>query len=283
MRGQSGIGTIIVFIAMILAAVVVAVVILQITDSLRGQAMLTQRQAQETMSARFVIERVEGIAYRDVNSGDYKLYYLILRVKTGVGTESLDLKRAALTYSSPGYTIPGAQYVPITQVLNGGDRYGSLGNIELIKNATDLPNADTNKIASVQGACTGELYDLMSALGTYNYQTLIPYTAPVQQNYISKVFNNNPIPGMPVTYADVAANRDPTKFTVIWENCDNKDDIYTLSDGQTAYVIYPLPEPVPSSTYITIDLYVADGWSNPMKIRVPAGLDRGYVLIYPSS
>ena len=64
MRGQSGIGTIIVFIAMILAAVVVAVVILQITDSLRGQAMLTQRQAQDTMSARFVIERVEGIAYK---------------------------------------------------------------------------------------------------------------------------------------------------------------------------------------------------------------------------
>jgi len=277
MRGQSGIGTIIVFIAMILAAVIVAVVILQITDSLRGQAMLTQRQAQDTMSARFVIERVEGIAYRDANSGDYKLYYLILRVKTGVGTESLDLKRAALTYSAPGYTIPGAQYVPINQVLNGGDKY-PLGNIALIQNATDLPNADTNKIASVQGACTGELYDLMSALGTYNYQTMIPYIAPVRQDYIRTVFSS----GASVTHTAVAANSDPTKFTVVWENCDDKDDIYTLSDGQTAYVIYPLPEPVPSSTYITIDLYVSDGWSNPMKIRVPENMDKGFVLIYPA-
>ncbi len=279
MRGQSGIGTIIVFIAMILAAVVVAVVILQITDSLRSQAMLTQRQAQDTMSARFVIERVEGIAYKDANTGDYKLYYLILRVKPGVGTESLDFKRAALTYSSPGYTIPGAQYVPITQVLNGGDRYGALGNIELIKNASDLPHADENKIKSVQGACSGELYDIMAAVGTYNYRLLIPYIAPVLQSYINDVFVNS----KSVNYSDVAANRDPTKFTVVWENCDNKDDVYTLSDGQTAYVIYPLPEPVPSSTYITIDLYVSDGWSNPMKIRVPAGLDKGYVLIYPSS
>lgn len=277
MRGQSGIGTIIVFIAMILAAVVVAVVILQITDSLRGQAMLTERQARDTMSARFVIERVEGIAY-DANTGDYKLYYLILRVKTGVGTESLDFKKAALTYSAPGYTIPGAQYLPITKHIHGDPEAGLLGAKQIMLDATDL-SADGTKLDSIhQGACTAEMYDVMTALGKFDLQTITPYIGPIQQAFIL-----NHSPETPVTRADVAANRDPTKFTVVWENCDGKDDIYTLSDGQTAYVIYPLPEPVPSSTYITIDLYVADGWSNPMKIRVPAGLDKGYVLIYPTS
>lgn len=277
MRGQSGIGTIIVFIAMILAAVVVAVVILQITDSLRGQAMLTERQARDTMSARFVIERVEGIAYKDANTEDYKLYYLILRVKTGVGTESLDFKKAALTYSAPGYTIPGAQYLPITKHIQGDAEAGLLGAKQIMLDATDL-SADSAKLDSIQGACTAEMYDVMTALGKFDLQTITPYIGPIQQTFIL-----NHSPGTPVTRADVAANRDPTKFTVVWENCDGKDDIYTLSDGQTAYVIYPLPEPVPSSTYITIDLYVADGWSNPMKIRVPAGLDKGYVLIYPTS
>lgn len=268
MRGQSGIGTIIVFIAMILAAVVVAVVILQITDSLRSQAMLTERQARDTMSARFVIERVEGLAYKDANTGDYKLYYLILRVKTGIGTESLDLKRAVLTYSAPGYTIPGAQYEPLPNILSPTQ------NLPMISNAQTagyLPDANIELLNSIDGACTAELYNVMKGIGTYNYTTVIPYISPLAQ------YPSDPSP------ENVIANRDPTKFTVVWENCDGKDDIYTLADGQTAYVIYPLPEPIPSSTYITIDLYVADGWSNPMKIRVPAGLDKGYVLIYPTS
>ncbi len=280
MRGQSGIGTIIVFIAMILAAVVVAVVILQITDSLRGQAMLTERQAKDTMASRFVIERIDGIAYKDANTGDYKLYYLILRVKTGIGAESLDFKNAVLTYSTPDITIPGAKYVPETEVLKGGPSYGTLGNQTLITYASDL-NPDMNKIQSISGACTATMYNLMTALGVYNYQKIVPYIAPVRQDYIQSVYGASGT--VKPTYADVAANRDPTKFTVVWEDCDQKDDIYTLSDGQTAYVIYALPKPVPSSTYITIDLYLSNGWSNPMKIRVPAGLDRGYVIIYPTS
>jgi len=267
MRGQSGIGTIIVLIAIVLAAVVVAVVILQVTDSLRGQAMLTERQARDTMSARFVIERIEGLAYKG-EGGDYKLYYLILRVKTGVGTESLDLKRAVLSYSSPGYTMPGARYEPLSKILGPAEH-----NIKVIRDAKNkkyLPEANIDALGSIKSACDAELYNIMKGLGVYRYTLVVPYISPL------KGAPEDPSP------SSVVASRDPARFTVVWENCDQKDDIYALSDGQTAYVIYPLPEPVPSSTYITVDLYVTDGWSNPMRIRVPAGLDRGHVLIYPS-
>ena len=60
MRGQSGVGTIIVFIATILVGVIAAIVFLQITNSLRSQALLTQRQAEETMSSHYIIDNVEA-------------------------------------------------------------------------------------------------------------------------------------------------------------------------------------------------------------------------------
>ncbi|GEM_PF-3174558 len=269
MRGQSGIGTIIVFIAMILAAVVVAIVILQITDSLRGQAMLTNRQAQQTMSARYDIIGVSAVAYKDANTGDYKVYYLILRVRPGLGARSLDLKKTYLTYNGPQVTIPGVKYEPITEVLKNNATY--------IAAAADLGNTDVNDILSkITGACSASMYNIMTALGTYNYITVVPYIAPARKSDVAYA------PGT-VTAATVVANRDPAHFTAIWEECAGKDDLGSVSDGQTVYIIYPLPKPVGSSTYITISLETADGWSAPMTLRIPAGLDQGYVTIYPAT
>ncbi len=269
MRGQSGIGTIIVFIAMILAAVVVAIVILQITDSLRGQAMLTNRQAQQSMSSRYDIIGVSAIAYKDANTGDYKVYYLILRVRPGLGAQSLDLKKTYLTYNGPNVTIPGVKYEQITNVLKNNATY--------IAASADLGNTDVNKIlSSVTGACSATMYNIMTALDTYNYITIVPYIAPAKKSDIAYA------PGT-VTAATVVANRDPSHFTVVWEECANKDDLSSVSDGQTVYIIYPLPKPIGSSTYVTITLETADGWSAPMTIRIPAGLDRGYISIYPAT
>ena len=185
------------------------------SETVKKIATSAEENMKTTMSERFDIERVEGIAENNM------LKYLLIRVKPGVGAKYLDLRKARLTVDVGNLKEP-ATYVP------------AMGKTS---------------------ACDAEVFKLMKEIGTYDWTTFVKA---------------------------VTKNLDPTKFTVVWDNCDDKDDIYTLSDGQTAYVIYPLPEPVPSSTYITIDLYVSDGWSNPMKIRVPENMDKGFVLIYPA-
>ena len=251
------VGTIIVFIAGILVAVIAAIVFLQIANSLRGQAMLTQRQAEESLSNRFVIDRVEGISYRD-SDGVYKVFYLIMRVKVGIGAESLSLDKAVITYSDPQVTIPAAVYKPLYEVI--ADNNASIQR-DFNKSYEDFGN--------LYDACTAELYDVMSVLGAFSYQKVIPYIAPAKKDINLQLPPN--------------AFSDPSHFTVVWEDCDEKHDVHTLYDGQTAYVIYPLPHGVRARDYVTIDLHLTEGWPAPMKLRIPAGLDRGYVLIYPSA
>ncbi len=255
MRGQSGVGTIIIFIAAILVGVIAAIVFLQVTNALKSQAVLTHRQAEETMSARYQIDKVEGIALKDPD-GVYRLHYIVLRVKVGIGAETLSWDKTLLTYSDGEATIPGAKYKPVYETILENNAYI----------ATET-NKDVNTVVSwaytLTDACNAEMYDIMTFLGSYSYADIVRLVAP--------------------TKGGDPANPDFSRYTVVWEDCDNKNDVYSLYDGQTAYVIYPLPRGLDSREYFTVDLHVSEGWTNPMRLRVPAGLDRKYVVIYPAT
>ncbi len=254
MRGQSGVGTIIVFIATILVGVIAAIVFLQVTNSLKSQALLTQRQAEETMSSHYIIDKVEGISFRDPD-GIYRLHYLILRVKVGYGAETLSWKKTLLTFSGGNVTIPGAKYKPVYETVR--ENIASIA-AEVNKTVNDINSWSE----SLTDACAAEMYNIMTFLGTYNYANITRLVSPTEDGNVY--------------------NPDPSRFTVVWEDCDDKHDIFSLYDGQTAYIIYPLPVPLSSRDYFKIDLHTSEGWSSAMTLRVPAGLDRGYVIIYPT-
>jgi len=268
-RGQTGIGTIIVLIALILAAVVVAIVLLQITDSLRGQALLANRQAQQKMASNLQILGVQGVVYKENNTGDYAVYYLLIHVSPAVGAQDIDLKKVILSYTSDNVAIPGVQFDKITDVLNT--------NATFISYATDVFGSDAgNKAAKltqdVTGACSATAYRIMTDLGTYNWLDVAPFVGPIH-NYD---LNNMP---NPVTLQYMIDHRDPSRFTVIWEYCNGKDDVSTLSDGQTAYIIYALPVPAQSSDHIHIEVHVTGGWSAPMDLVIPPLSQAGLVKI----
>ena len=269
MRGQTGIGTIIILIAIILAAVVVAIVLLQITDSLRGQALLANRQAQQRMSSNIQILDVQAVVYKEGNTGDYAAYYLLFHVAPAVGAQDIDLKKVILSYSSNDVAIPGVTFVKLTDVLNT--------NAALIQYATstfgsDAPTKAANLTANVTGACSATAYNIMTNLGTYNWLEVAPFIAPVHN------IDYNSIPN-PVTLDYMINHRDPSRFTALWEYCNNKDDIGTLSDGQTAYILYPLPTPAHSSDHIHVELHVTDGWSAPMDLVIPPLSQAGLVKV----
>ncbi len=269
MRGQTGIGTIIILIAIILAAVVVAIVLLQITDSLRGQALLANRQAQQRMASNIQILDVQAVVYKDGNSGNYAAYYLLFHVSPAVGAQDIDLKKVILSYSSDNVAIPGVTFTPITDIINT--------NAALIQYATgvfgsDAPTKAANLTANVKGACSATAYTIMTSLGTYNWLEVAPFISPVHN------IDYNSVPN-PVTLDYMINHRDPSRFTAIWEYCNGKDDVSTLSDGQTAYILYALPVPAHSSDHVHVELHVTDGWSAPMDLVIPPLSQAGLVKV----
>ncbi|WP_406669873.1 archaellin/type IV pilin N-terminal domain-containing protein [Methanolobus sp. ZRKC4] len=102
---QVGIGTLIIFIAMVLIAAVAASVLIQTSGVLQQQAQSTGRQATQEVSSNLVIKSIEGVRAKNsstVMSSDISL----LKVKVGlnVGSSPVDLNQLIITLSDGSNT-----------------------------------------------------------------------------------------------------------------------------------------------------------------------------------
>lgn len=93
-RGDIGVGTLIIFIAMVLVAAVAATVLIYTTGSLQQKATKTSKEATAQISSNIVVEQVLGDRGMSVNQtiGD-----LLIRLKPDVGTTSIDLRQVIVT------------------------------------------------------------------------------------------------------------------------------------------------------------------------------------------
>jgi len=87
-RGQVGIGTLIVFIAMVLVAAIAAGVLINTAGLLQSQAEATGEESAEQVTDRVVVQSVSG----DVDSGNSELdgINVVVRRSPGAGDISLD-------------------------------------------------------------------------------------------------------------------------------------------------------------------------------------------------
>lgn len=110
-RGDIGVGTLIIFIAMVLVAAVAATVLIYTTGALQQKATKTSKEATQQISSNIVVEQVLGDRGETSNQS---INDLLIRLKPDVGTTSIDLrqvivtimdstKRYDLNYSSEGY------------------------------------------------------------------------------------------------------------------------------------------------------------------------------------
>ncbi len=94
-RGDIGVGTLIIFIAMVLVAAVAATVLIYTTGALQQKASKTSKEATQQISTNIIVEQVLGnrssSASATLNQG------LIIRVKPDVGTTSIDLRQMIIT------------------------------------------------------------------------------------------------------------------------------------------------------------------------------------------
>ncbi len=128
-KGAVGIGTLIVFIAMILVAAVAASVIITTAETLQQRARTVGSSVIREVSAGLVIEDIAG--YTDVNKTT--IQYLALLVRPRAGTQDIDMKNSVITVKYNNLSI---LKLNISLITEAGANNKSVFDTPIIVNGT---------------------------------------------------------------------------------------------------------------------------------------------------
>ena len=135
-RGQVGIGTLIVFIAMVLVAAIAAGVLINTAGLLQSQAEATGEESSQQVSDRVVVQSVSGTASsgtisdidvvvrRSPGAGDINLRNVIIETFAGGSSETL-------TFSDGSPSTTTFDVVPVTSLSSTDTLTGSADRAEL--------------------------------------------------------------------------------------------------------------------------------------------------------
>ncbi len=142
--GDIGVGTLIIFISMVLVAAVAAAVLIYTTGALQQKATKTSKEATQQISSNIIVDQVLGNR-TDSSSGSVNdsIQSLIIRIKPDVGTTSIDLRQVIITIMDKDYkydlnyssTGTGSRYFTASAVR---DEDGSFNVSTPVLNSGDL-------------------------------------------------------------------------------------------------------------------------------------------------
>ncbi len=100
-EAQAGVGTLIIFIAMVLVAAVAAAVLIQTSGVMQSKSTTTTKEAGAAIAENIVIEAIDG--YRSTSTTTY-LNFLNVTIKTAAGGSDIDITKVLLTAKSASAT-----------------------------------------------------------------------------------------------------------------------------------------------------------------------------------
>ena len=143
-RGQVGIGTLIVFIAMVLVAAIAAGVLINTAGLLQAQAQQTGEETTAEVSN--VIQIGEVVGYAD--SSDKEIDKLNVSIRLASGSDPINLSKASYTLSTDGEA----------EVVNGDEASGGV-----VSTIHEKQSLDNTKILSEQEDLAVVTFDLDDA------------------------------------------------------------------------------------------------------------------------
>ncbi|MDR6222614.1 archaellin/type IV pilin N-terminal domain-containing protein [Methanococcoides alaskense] len=154
-RAQAGIGTLIIFIAMVLVAAVAAAVLIQTSGVLQEKAQATGKQATEEVSSNLMIKSIEGIrANNDTTAANMSDTVDLLKVTVAlnIGSSQIDLNQAVITITD-GLTTNDLVYA------NNDKTYGAA-----MTGFDATATSAANMITLVQGTDTADRYFVLEQM-----------------------------------------------------------------------------------------------------------------------
>jgi flagellin FlaB len=94
---QVGIGTLIIFIAMVLIAAVAASVLIQTSGTLQQQAQSTGKQATQEVSSNLIVKSIEGVRAKTGSTMASNMSLFKVKVGLNVGSSPVDLNQLIIT------------------------------------------------------------------------------------------------------------------------------------------------------------------------------------------
>jgi flagellin FlaB len=96
-RAQVGIGTLIIFIAMVLVAAVAAAVLIQTSGILQQKAQSTGKQSTQEVSSNLMVKNIEGVRAKTSGSLSPTIDLLKLSVALNVGSSPVDVNQVVVS------------------------------------------------------------------------------------------------------------------------------------------------------------------------------------------
>ena len=139
-RAQVGIGTLIIFIAMVLVAAVAAAVLIQTSGVLQQKAQATGKQATQEVSSNLIIKSIEGVRANNASASTMSstIDLLKLRVGLNVGSAPVDVNQVVVSITD-GTTANNLVYVANTKsYASPGATNGSMQDLSTTSASANL-------------------------------------------------------------------------------------------------------------------------------------------------
>jgi flagellin FlaB len=147
---QVGIGTLIIFIAMVLVAAVAAAVLIQTSGTLQQKAQSTGKQATQEVSSNLIVKNIEGVRAKN-SATDMSSTIDLLKLKVGlnVGSHSVDVNQVVVSITD-GTTANNLVYAGNHKsYANIGASDGEMDNFNSSNAATNLQTLLTQQTTAI--------------------------------------------------------------------------------------------------------------------------------------